>query len=98
MPDDVRLDKGFTRKAMTMKVVAGLLSLGREALKDVEPEIAWLVRVEGVDTREGHLNSPHEVRCRSWTVSVDFPGSCGEPCRARTCDLLIKSQLLYQLS
>ena len=22
----------------------------------------------------------------------------GEPCRARTCDLLIKSQLLYQLS
>ena len=25
-------------------------------------------------------------------------GSVGEPCRARTCDQLIKSQLLYQLS
>ncbi len=28
----------------------------------------------------------------------DFTGGSGEPCRIRTCDPLIKSQLLYQLS
>ena len=27
-----------------------------------------------------------------------FKGFSGEPCRIRTCDPLIKSQLLYQLS
>jgi hypothetical protein len=29
---------------------------------------------------------------------IDCPSSLGGPCRIRTCDLLIKSQQLYQLS
>lgn len=32
------------------------------------------------------------------TISGQVLEIFGEPCRIRTCDLLIKSQLLYQLS
>ena len=33
-----------------------------------------------------------------WCIALKSPVSYGEPCRIRTCDPLIKSQLLYQLS
>lgn len=43
LPDDVRLDKGFTRKEMTTKAVIGLVFLGRGTFKDADPEIVRLV-------------------------------------------------------
>lgn len=35
---------------------------------------------------------------RTIPQNIDFIEKSGEPCRIRTCDPLIKSQLLYQLS
>ncbi len=53
--------------------------------------------INGTNLSQEHLIFPKE-KCRMAYNHTAFFDILGEPCRDRTCDPLIKSQMLYQLS
>ena len=57
------------------------------------------MRVKGVEPpRPKALDPKSSVSASSTTPAICYSKNNGEPYRIRTCDPLIKSQMLYQLS